>query len=396
MRRIRMGRAAAARGPAGRGMRAGGLRGGWLLPVVLLCAAGAAWGDSVTVEGLPYAGVEVIAADAYTIVFRPPSGRIVSKPVAKVSRLQIEGAGRLNEAEAHAGRQQWDAALAAYAKAAETAPEKWQSLIAGRRLWALKKAGRLGAAVEAWLALYDQAGQRERPRALALAPSEPAAKGSEANGRAIKVLEERQGQAEGDLLAAVRSLLLKLYRHEGQTEKAGKLAAAMTGASGAAAGDEVGRSGPADAEALDAALNAYTARLEAGETDAVLSFLAQNLHAFTAGQLPRALLLRGRARWQRYQQTKDPALLRQAGLDCMRVVAYAPRAAEAPEALYLAGRINRALGNEAAARRAWDEAARGEGPFARKSREALRAGGGLAEPGAVDRPASTNPRNEER
>ena len=392
MRRRQMGRAAAAALQAtGRGVR-----GGWLVPAMLVCAAGAARGDNVTVEGLPYAGVEVIAADAYTIVFRPPSGRRLSKPVAKVSRLQIEGAGRLNEAEAHAGRQQWDLALAAYAKAAETAPQKWRSLIAGRLLWALKQAGRLGAAVEAWLALYDEAQERQRPRALALAPSEPAAKGSKANGRAIELLEARQGKAEGDLLAAVRRLLLKLYRHEGQTDKAGELAAAMTGASGPVADGEAPRLGPADAQALDAALNAYTARLEAGETDAVLSFLAQNLHAFTAGQLPRALLLRGRARWQRYQQTKDPALLRQAGLDCMRVAAYAPRAGEAPEALYLAGRINRALGNEAAARRAWDEAAQGEGPFARKAREALRAGGGSAEPGAVDRPTTANPRNEER
>ena len=94
--------------------------------------------------------------------------------------------------------------------------------------------------------------------------------------------------------------------------------------------------------------------MKSGKAEGVIRKIRSNLKEYDKRQLPGAMLLLGKAQLQKYEQggKKDRKLLIQAGLNLVWVYAEFGSEGEAPEALYLAARVNRQLNEPVAVRRA--------------------------------------------
>jgi TolA-binding protein len=97
------------------------------------------------------------------------------------------------------------------------------------------------------------------------------------------------------------------------------------------------------------------------------------------GELPAVLLWMGKGQLAIHEHSKDARKeLTEAGLNFMRIVAFFPSSNQAPEALFLAGKVNEKLGNQAAARKAYQAVRQhfGETKFGPRATKAL---GGLSD-----------------
>ena len=344
-----------------------------ILPVVLTMVA-AAVADEVNISGVTYSSVLIIGSDDFTIRFQI-GYREVSKSIEKITSFQIDGKGKLNEAEVLRAGKQWAQAVKAYDAAWKQQSKRWVGrLIRARRLAALGQARQIGRAVADWLVIADDNASKADllKKALALVPEHPAEKGSKENARAIKLLEAKgESLKNADYLTSVRRLLLRLYRQEGKSDKAAALAEIISGKKpNGSTKPSNGGEGPSGAE-IKAQLEAAGTFLERGDADRALRLVQPCLKMLTPAQLPAALVLQGKAQLLKYKKTKERDMLLKAGLNFMRVVVYYRDADEAPEALFLAGEVNAALGNKAAARQAFDEVAGGMSKFAAMAKRAL-------------------------
>jgi TolA-binding protein len=223
-----------------------------------------------------------------------------------------------------------------------------------RQLQAFEQAGQTDKAVELWLALVDELGTHQS--VMSLRPTKLAAKGSDANTRAISLLETRKAKLDGKgtLGAAVDSALLELYEVQGRSERAQELAGQIvasqpTGDSGSA------RRAPA-AGSPAAVMTACRSLINGGRAQQALASIEELLPKLGSSDLPEAMYLRGQACEKlaaSAQGAEARSQLLSAGLSYMRVFAHFPASREAGEALVGAGRVNAALGNKAAARNAW-------------------------------------------
>jgi len=349
-----------------------------LLGSILLCAAAAvvARADSVSIEGRPmYSNVEVFDADEGLIKFR--SGRTLIFPVASVTAVRLEAQPLFNQAEKLLADGKAAEAAEAYEKAMETARNPWmQRLVRYRQLQTLNQAGRIDRAVEVWLSLTEG---KPAEALIQMVPTQCAAKGDPANAAAIDLLKARLAEpataGNAAYAAAVRNLLLTLLTTEGRSEEAERLATGETGT-----GPTDGTT-PEDAAAASEAvrreqLNAAAFLLKQGKAAEALTRLDAMREQLGPGELPEALLLSGLARRQAAAAAaadKQGPILCQAGLDFMYVVAYFPDSAQAAEALYHAAGVCAELGNETAARKAYEGVVEryGRSEFAAKARQAL-------------------------
>jgi hypothetical protein len=116
----------------------------------LLLTAPAARGDTVILtNGLKYSPVTLTNADADQLSFRY-GDRSLSIPLARVARLEIDGAAAFNEAERLMAEGEFPLAAGTYALAAEQTGPPWRKgLIEYRRQQALKQATAAAPAPEA-------------------------------------------------------------------------------------------------------------------------------------------------------------------------------------------------------------------------------------------------------
>ncbi|HUT61682.1 MAG TPA: hypothetical protein VNA25_27910 [Phycisphaerae bacterium] len=336
-----------------------------LATLVLVTAAVGA--DDVTIKKWPvFKGATITEVKAGQITFRPSSGVVNTKPMSDVQSVRVDGSDDLNRAEALVAQGKAAEAVSAYDAALRRARAgTWQARLARyRRLAALEAAGLIDRAAEEWLVVMDESGSSAA--AVAMRPK-VADKPSGAD-RAISRLEVRlKTISSKPYQSAIKGLLLSLYQKQGMKDKAEALAAELSGKTVT----------PSATGARDQ-LRGLEVRIEQGEAAQALAGIRKNIESYGSADLPKALLLAGRAQMAlagKASGDEKRALLIEAGLDLMRVYAYFPRSQEAAESLYLAGQVNASLPkpNLAAAAAAYKRVIEtyGSSPFAAKAKQAL-------------------------
>jgi TolA-binding protein len=325
--------------------------------------------DEVQVDGLTYAPATVrgVAEGVITFDF---GRRRLAKPLADVTQIVLAGQADFNRAEELLAQGQPAEAAAIYARLADRSQRPpVEQLLPWRRMRAEAQAGRIDEAVALWLELLRAS---EGAAGVAAAgPSEWDQAPEEARARAIDLVQTaREDFADAEHAApAVRDMLVALYRAQGQTAEALELAAEAAATAPAA---------EAGAPAANTQLQLAQLRLEAEQPAEALSIIQEHLHEFRLNELPEALLIRGRARLALAEgaaQDAQTARSRriEAGLDFVRIASHFPRSGPAPEALLLAGRISRALGDDRGAAGAWRRVIERyeRTPWAQQARERL-------------------------
>jgi tetratricopeptide (TPR) repeat protein len=170
---------------------------------------------------------------------------------------------------------------------------------------------------------------------------------------AIDLLKVKLDRISDDRYSlAIKQLLLSLYRVEGRDKEAVALAQELTKTISPNVPSRQPPSEQLPPGELRTQLDAAGFLIEKGQADRALLQIKLNLKHYSHGDLPKALLLAGKAQVllaQKANAYKRRQLLLQGGLNFMRVGVFFPGFGEAPEALYQAGRVNAMLGNHQAA-----------------------------------------------
>ncbi len=323
------------------------------ITTLMITACVAARADTVQVGRLSYRGVQVRNAREGKVFFLIGRSRLLSKPLHAVTFLSIDGQGELNAAEELLMAGKAVEAVAAYDRALQSGVGWRAKLIRCRRLVGLGRTGMIYRATQEWLAVADESGAA--PETLKLRPGAFAPKGSRQNADAIALLTAKRKRLRNSrtYLAAVDELLLDLYKHEGRSQAATKLAEEIAGRldHGAAAPTR-----PANWPV--SRLKALEVLIEQGKAEQALLDIQLDLNSgrYDREQLPAAMLLAGRAQRQLADTTAGLERRRRligAGLDFMRVATFLPASAQASQALLAAGEVNAALGNAWAAGNAY-------------------------------------------
>ncbi len=341
---------------------------GSILVLVAAALSVVATGDTVYVGRLPYRSASVVDAKDfqlhYTIGGR---GRVLVKPLSEVTRIEIDGRQDFNQAEGHVdGREdpsKWNtaAAIRSYdASVTARAPAWFKRLVRYRKLRALGQSDRIDHATEAWLGLLKDEGASAS--LLAAKPTRIAPAGSAANVRAIGLLKDAFGEASDKTRDAIGELLLRLYQRQGMNAEAARLAGQIAGSQDP--GDD-GQNGPEVStdqlaqrlRAQEILLRSAVQTRNARKLSDLAGDLRSGLTGYTAKHLPEALYLLAEAQYHRARlnEQSEADLLKQAGLNYMRVQVFFPSSPRAAASLLMAGRVNEALGNRAAARKAYTE-----------------------------------------
>jgi hypothetical protein len=302
---------------------------------VLAAPAGDLRADEITLGKMPpFLESTITDVKEGTISFRPRGQPVTSKPLRDVTKIQLLGNDKepFNRAE----KLQLDANTAAQAVGAYDEAERamsipWQErLLRLRRLAAAQNAGLVDRAVKDWLSAMDESPAADvvdfRPKLAAKITGAPAA---------IAALESKlKAVKDPAYQAAIKGLLLRLYEKEGVKDKAAALAGELSGPGGAQ------QAGVSDRDQL----RSLGVLLEQGKAAEALAEIEPRLEQYGEEDLPRAMLLAGKARMKLAEAAPDAEakkkLLVGAGLSLMKVYAYYPRSADAPEALYLAGQAH--------------------------------------------------------
>ena len=358
---------------------------------VVVCLAGSwACGDDVEVrfgtKFMHYAGVRITDFEDGQLQFALPGNRTLKKKLSDIKTISIKDLPTFGQAEKNvAAGKNWAQAVKGYDAADKKAKKRWQKrLIAIRRIHALDEGMKTDRAVKEWLSIADTTAGAAW--VLSAKPARQAKKGYEVNAAAISILERKRsmGKRSKAYDVAIAEVLMGLYNREGHTSKASALAqwirtgknAAGNGSSGNGNGGNGGTAVPRSAGSFET----IETLLRDGKADEALKYIEGDLRKYTRAQLPRAMLLRGRAQVGiaagKDAQAKN-ALLLKAGLNFMWGVVADPKSPQAPEALYEAGRVHTMLAkpNLRAARAAYRKviADYASSPAAAKARKALQA-----------------------
>jgi len=349
-----------------------------VLGSVLAAMAAGARADLITpVRGPVYSDSRIIRVEGGAVVFRLLGTTVRSMPISRIRTIEVPGLDNFNQAEKllSAEPPQPRQALGLYGTVQPMASRPWlETLVRYRRIQALDQLARIDEAVKEWLAAMDAEGGAVD----ALRPTNLPDKGSPANRQAIEILQTKLQQIRNkpDYRQAAGRVLMELYLREGMSAKADALAeqVAIEGGPGSArrpetparggeaarkpSGNAAAATPPAPARA-DLPLQALQRLIRPGQDGQTLRKAIGKLETARRSaddtQLPLVLLLTGKAQLLVALSSRDErgAMLRQAGLNLMRVFAHYPDAMEAPEALYLAAKVNVELGNLRAARAAY-------------------------------------------
>jgi len=325
--------------------------------VLLAAAGGAARADQLTINKMLYSNVKVVDTENCRISYQL-QGRGYEKPVGQVTYMNLMGRTALNQAEDLVKAGKPADAIVLYDRAFTGGEEGWlKRLIRHRRLRALDAARMTGRAVEDWLAIVDE--NSASRASIELAPAGLGKRRSAGNTKAIKLLEGRLKDKNIALLGRIKRLLRDLYTVEGASEKI----ALLDGMGGADNGGKNGNGtggtpmvAPSPVSVggapLSGQLREAQDQINAGQYAAAADSIKARLRRYPAGDLPAALLLRGKALLLMYEKgsRRERKTLLEAGLCFMRIAACVDLSEEqVPEATFLAAKVCEHLGNKVAA-----------------------------------------------
>lgn len=331
---------------------------GLVLTMVLLPCGMVARADKV-MTSLPYPGTITGYRDK-KVTIRLHTGRSTSQDISKIRQIELTSNEAFTKAES-LRKKNIPGALEAYAQAAQTSKSSWLTLlIQDREYQLLASSNLIDKAVKAWLTRVDQAKASEA--SLADVPTGVGEKGSSANRLAIGSLQFRATRLSRDpeknkaFLATVYTLLAKIQTANGDVS-----GASLTKAKRKALGVEavpIPPVGPKPVKStkpppgrvrfssLKYLAKAFAAGKDPGQ---IAKKIEENLKAYEKReQLPAALLLLGQCQ----MKVGGEAMLKKAGLNFILIFKLFEGEPEGSHALYLASEVNRALGQDQAARRA--------------------------------------------
>ena len=338
---------------------------GLILTMVLLPCGMVARADKV-MTALPYPGTITGYMDK-KVTIKLNTGRSTRQHISKIRQIELTSNKAFTKAES-LRKKNIPGALEAYAQAAQASQLSWLTLlIQDREYQLLASSDLIDKAVKAWLTQVDLAKASEA--SLANAPTGMGKKGSSANRSAIGSLQFRATRLSRDskknkaLLAAVYTLLAKIQAANGDVSGASLTQAKRKALGGQAAPvAPVGPVGPVapvgpkpvtstkrplgKATSLRYFLREFAAGKDPGQ---IAKKIEENLKAYEKrDQLPTALLLLGQCQ----MKVGGEAMLKKAGLNFILIFKLFEGEPEGSHALYLASEVNRALGQDQAARRA--------------------------------------------
>lgn len=343
----------------------------WTILAALLAATTVISADELTINGLPYPDVRITGVEDCEIVFQLASRR-GTESLAHVDFIQLDREDDFNQAETLMAQGEVTEALELYRRA-RAADRQWvQNLAEFRRMWAMDQDARIDEAVKMWLKVIDD--NDASPNARAMAPTNLAEAGDQANQLAYDMLEERREQAgeDDELWKAIIDLQLAIAEHQGDDAEAERLASLLLERSHGTNGGTTTSSDQV-AASLQGAVVLVSNPDKAAE---VMEIITADLYRYTEGQLPTALLALGKAQLilaEAGEGEERRSLLTDAGNNLMYVVVFFGESDQAPEAYYLAGRANELLGNTQAAQKAYEVviADHAQSPFAAQARESM-------------------------
>jgi hypothetical protein len=315
-------------------------------------------------RGLPAEGT-ITAYAKFTVTLQLASGRNVQRHISNIRMLEIIDNEALAEAEKLRDKKKFKEALRKYKTAEYGAEKLWmKKLILVRAYQTMCDAAFIDKAVKEWMSMVEKSGRSDKVAALKMAPTKFGPKGSEKNNKAIKLLDRNvarlmpKKEKDKDYLTGMLTLMLKLQDVQGDTvgtAKTTQMIDQLEGKTDAVRPDD--RRVPVAPPTGGARLLVLSHKLKAGQVDEVIAGAAGRIDDCEDEQLPATLLLLGKAQKMKYEQTglKDRALLAKAGLNLMLIFAEFPSSSEAPEALYLAAKVNEQLGDKTAAAKALRE-----------------------------------------
>ncbi len=331
----------------------------FVLLIALTCPL-TAQADSVKLtNGLTYEPVKIKNVTDGIIYYRMSTGTLIAKPLSSVALVTISRNEDFTRAEKLLVQGKYAQAEKLYRKAYKNAVRPWVKNLVEYRMLVLNQAtGKIDKAVEYWLKMVDAS--NASIGSLALCPKKLAPAKSPANNRAIALLEKKLKTVKSKpYIQAILKLLIELYEREGQLEKARKIAIRLTGKQHTqpVTTRKSGTGKPARPVSLEPQLRLARISFRSGHYDEAINQIEPSLNKFLTKELPEALYLLGRAKFELSKRVneKDKArqLLIEAGVRFMEVVTFFPDNHNASEALLLAGKVNENLGNMQAARKAY-------------------------------------------
>ncbi|MBI5723517.1 MAG: hypothetical protein HZA50_06125 [Planctomycetes bacterium] len=294
--------------------------------------------------GIPFKAVSVTDfSREYKLEFTDGT-RTYSKPIKEVRQIKLTSSADFSKAEEMAAKGDDGARVVAQYKRAEGQMSgAWQKrLIQIRRLQAAGNSGLVGIAVDDWVKLAKENSKYD-PVILALAPTTVAIKGSEENKKAIDILKANAESQNANFKKLVRDLLMNVLTAEGRAEEA----AVYAGGGGETT--TVNPIGPTHVVSTVVGIAAINTLLAAKKYDDCIAQAKAGLRNFRDADLPDALYILAQAQLIRGKESKDQAMIGEAGLNFMRIYTFYDTYSRAGEALLNAGIACQELGNKKAA-----------------------------------------------
>jgi tetratricopeptide (TPR) repeat protein len=127
------------------------------LATIVLAITAAASADSLVINNLSYADVQITGVKAGEVFFTTSTGNDVRKPMAQVSKINLADEPAFNSAEEAFAARDWNKATASYEKTVRSTQKLWLAdWCAVRLLESANKAGRFDAAVRAYIAIAEK------------------------------------------------------------------------------------------------------------------------------------------------------------------------------------------------------------------------------------------------
>ena len=343
--------------------------------VAIAAVATAARADVVQVGGLAYREVKVTGFSQGSLTFMPLN-RPVTKPLADVTLIEMEGKAQFNQAEKLRVKEPQEA-VGHYDSAMEAAWVPWQKdLVAWRRLDALSRAGLTGRWAREWTAL------------LAESSSEAAGKLRPGKARDEAELKEAVSHLEAALPNAkgaratveIKNVLAQLRAETtaGQEQPPADGGPKPIGPDGPVDNGQDKQPEPDIPVAVPADSAGRLGELEEMVKQGKGSQALREIDAFIkqadSRELARAMYLGGVARMQAAKGT-DSRLLKEAVLLFMKVAILCPGSSDAPAALFCAGEASELIGDKAGATAAYTDLTvrGGQSEFVKRAAEKLKA-----------------------
>lgn len=289
--------------------------------ILLVCAA---WlrADSLLVSSggnpVPFNNVKVDRVEAGKIIFRTTTGNETSRELSQVVQMTLDDEPAFSAAEQAYATEQWDAATDGYQKTVRSTDKPWlKDFCSIRLIDAASKSGRFDAAVTGYIAAVI----KDPAMADSKKPALPDSKSTYLDTAVQELNTALAGSKLQDVQRqALLSFLLEIHRARGDgkatTETMEKLLKLTASPSSGAGGDPLAGRALADLK-----LGIAHVALDEEDYAKARQTIEQSREVFIEpDQQADALYCLAEA--AAAQAGKDPAALRAAALDYMRVVAH--------------------------------------------------------------------------